>query len=957
MKTIRCNILLFYVLLASIFVTSNKSLAQLSGCANIDVGSDLNFECIDSCVTLEAEVVEVGLTTQYEVTSIPPNPPYPYDQGTTIFVGQDDTFSDVVPLPFDFCFFENNYNEIIVGANGVLSFDVGLAGGNCAWQFDQSMPNSNGVPYQNSINGAYHDIDPSVGGEIRYAILGEHPCRTFIVSYFNVPHYQCNNIYTTQQIVLYETTNIIDVYIADKPTCNSWNNGNAVLGIQNAQGTVGYIPPARNTGPWSASDEAWRFSPSGASVYTINWYDEAGTNIGTGNSIEVCPTETTNYSADVVYDICDGTQVIESDDITVNFQGSTTTSLTVVETCDPYFWNNVNYNSTGIYTYTTTNSQGCDSVATLDLTVHLATYSINTAVSCDPFFWNGSFYDQTGIYQFTMPGSTGCDSVSTLELTIIEPTTSLTIIEECNEYSWNGTTYTSSGTYTYYTANAVGCDSIATLDLTINTPSFSNFLINSCEPYDWNGITYTSSGQYTYQTINSNGCDSIATLDLIINAPSQSFSTVVSCAPYSWNNVDYDQTGTYSYTTLNSVGCDSIAILNLTVNSPSSSSFSVVSCEPYSWNGTTYSQSGTYTHSETNAVGCDSTSTLNLVVNHPSSSLTTIATCISFDWNGNTYFDSGTYTYVTMNSAGCDSTATLDLTIQDFSASYQAVSACNQYLWNGTMYSLSGVYTYNTFNYKGCDSIATLDLTINYPTSSYNTIMSCEAVDWNGTTYSNSGNYTYFTNNSNGCDSIAYLDLVIGYPTTSLEITDACGEYFWNGLNYTETGVYSFTSTNWMGCDSIATLDLVVNEIISTNNYVEREACNEFIWNETTYTESGEYSYTTENVYGCDSTTTLLLTIYSDRLYVPNSFTPDNDGVNDVFTPIGKDVELKSFQVYNRWGDEVFYTDTLDAYGSVWNGTLNGSDYLCPDGVYSWRAIYKCLSHTHEKYGHVNLFR
>ena len=130
-----------------------------------------------------------------------------------------------------------------------------------------------------------------------------------------------------------------------------------------------------------------------------------------------------------------------------------------------------------------------------------------------------------------------------------------------------------------------------------------------------------------------------------------------------------------------------------------------------------------------------------------------------------------------------------------------------------------------------------------------------------------------------------------------------------------------------------------------------------FTSNETTYTESGEYSYTTENVYGCDSTTTLLLTIYSDRLYVPNSFTPDNDGVNDVFTPMGQDVDLKSLQVYNRWGDEVFSTDTLDTYGSFWNGTLNGSDYLCPDGVYSWRAIYKCLSHTHEKYGHVNLFR
>ena len=111
----------------------------------------------------------------------------------------------------------------------------------------------------------------------------------------------------------------------------------------------------------------------------------------------------------------------------------------------------------------------------------------------------------------------------------------------------------------------------------------------------------------------------------------------------------------------------------------------------------------------------------------------------------------------------------------------------------------------------------------------------------------------------------------------------------------------------------------MVNEVITTNNYVEKEACNEFTWNETTYTESGEYSFITENVYGCDSTVTLLLTIYSDRLYVPNSFTPDNDGVNDVFTAVGQDVDLKSLQVYNRWGDEVFSTRTLKIHNTSRN--------------------------------------
>ena len=124
---------------------------------------------------MSADVQQVGQTTQYDIISIPNNPPYAYDQGTVAFVGDDDIWSEAIDLPFDFCFFGNTYDEIVVGANGVLSFDPWLAGGDCAWAFDQQIPNAGGVPYQNSINGAYHDIDPSLGGEIRYAVLGDLP--------------------------------------------------------------------------------------------------------------------------------------------------------------------------------------------------------------------------------------------------------------------------------------------------------------------------------------------------------------------------------------------------------------------------------------------------------------------------------------------------------------------------------------------------------------------------------------------------------------------------------------------------------------------------------------------------------------------------------------------------------------------------------------------------------------
>ena len=113
----------------------------------------MSVDCTDGCFPLSADVQQVGQTTQYDIISIPNNPPYPYDQGTVAFVGDDDIWSEAIDLPFDFCFFGNTYDEIVVGANGVLSFDTWLAGGDCAWAFDQHMHNAGGVTYQNSIKG------------------------------------------------------------------------------------------------------------------------------------------------------------------------------------------------------------------------------------------------------------------------------------------------------------------------------------------------------------------------------------------------------------------------------------------------------------------------------------------------------------------------------------------------------------------------------------------------------------------------------------------------------------------------------------------------------------------------------------------------------------------------------------------------------------------------------------
>ena len=310
---------LFFILI--LFVcTSNYLFSQAPGCPSIDVGDDITIECNSNpCVDLTASYLQTGETSSYSVDSISYAPPFPFTGGTSAFVGIDDIFSDTIGLPFEFCFFGNTYDYVIVGANGVISFDLINAGGACAWAFNNPIPTNNitAVPYPNSINGAYHDIDPSVYGDINYAVLGNFPCRTFVINFDSVAHFSCNNLSTTQQIVLYETTNVIEVYIENKPTCSTWNSGNALIGIQDPTATIAYVPPNRNTGPWSANQEAWRFTPNGTPNYSINWYDNSGILVGQGDTITVCPSENTIYEAEIIYTNCNQSQVIENDSLQV----------------------------------------------------------------------------------------------------------------------------------------------------------------------------------------------------------------------------------------------------------------------------------------------------------------------------------------------------------------------------------------------------------------------------------------------------------------------------------------------------------------------------------------------------------------------------------------------------------------------------------------------------------------
>jgi len=121
--------------------------------------------------------------------------------------------------------------------------------------------------------------------------------------------------------------------------------------------------------------------------------------------------------------------------------------------------------------------------------------------------------------------------------------------------------------------------------------------------------------------------------------------------------------------------------------------------------------------------------------------------------------------------------------------------------------------------------------------------------------------------------------------------------------------------------------------------------------------EPGIYSVTISDPWGCRTTdATLVITTCPGTLFVPNAFTPDGNGFNDVFRPVGTHIQDLELLVFNRWGELIF-----QGFGgnAAWDGTYKGE--ICPDGVYPWRILYSVgdegLTERKQAFGHVTLLR
>ena len=234
----------------------------------------------------------------------------------------------------------------------------------------------------------------------------------------------------------------------------SCDNNNNIYSTGIAGGTIDFDPSPTSTNLLSTSSGTSTFvsklDQNGQYIYagllnslnspfevgTYNLYNEPTRICATINSIYVSGTFRGNVDFNPDLNITNAITstmyfngYIENAFILKLGQCSSTSSTQTENACTSYTWpvNNQTYNSNGVYTDTIANSNGCDSIVTLNLTINSPSSSSFSASSCEPYTWNGNTYASSGQYTQTLTGTNGCDSVVTLNLTILNgPTAQVT---------------------------------------------------------------------------------------------------------------------------------------------------------------------------------------------------------------------------------------------------------------------------------------------------------------------------------------------------------------------------------------------------------------------------------------------------------------------------------------------------------------------------------------------------
>lgn len=350
--------------------------------------------------------------------------------------------------------------------------------------------------------------------------------------------------------------------------------------------------------------------------------------------------------------------------------------------------------------------------------------------------------------------------------------------------------------------------------------------------------------------------------------------------------------------------------------------------------------------------------------------------------NGRYVKQSGVYRDTLPAFSKCDSIVQYTVTVNPLEQKSAVVSICqgDSVFLQGSFQSTAGTYVDRIpSSTGGCDTLLTTTVSLNGAKSTTQTVSLCqgEVFNFNGQQISASGTYADTTQLSGGCDSIHTVIVTVTNPVLISETYTICdGETVMvNGLSISNPTTIRYIKPNPTGCDT--TVDATVNVItinadftfninplntLSYSFFAAGSPTAQYLWdfgdggsstllNPQHEFEPGVYRVVLKVIgeNGCEATTEKQITVLDDggELFIPNVFTPNGDGTNDVFKlTFAAPFELR-IAIFNRWGELLF--ESGDCYFE-WDGTYKGDD--AQDGTY----VY-LISGKYNRKGTITLLR
>lgn len=616
-----------------------------------------------------------------------------------------------------------------------------------------------------------------------------------------------------------------------------------------------------------------------------------------------------------------------------------------------------------------------------------------TASGGSSYFWSGGTSTTTANNSFTSPGiytvtvSTAGSCTSTASIIItqdasvinagITNNSSGAILLTCNLTSIH-VTATPNGATSYLWS---GGSSLNTDTNTFNTPGLYTVTVtaaNGCTDTESINITQNDSAPTAGIVNNSGGSTELNCLVSSINAS----ATPAGAASYLWSGGSstnaatnsFSVPGTYTVTVTATNGCTDTESINITQNTTpptagianNSGGATELNClvstinatampagaASYHWSGgsspntaaNSFTTPGSYTVTVTAANGCTdtesititqnaSTITAGIVNNSGVSSLSCNTSYIkvtatpggaaSYLWSGgssiftdtNTFNAPGLYTVTVTIANGCSDTESISISQEEpLHLEVESIipDHCNQGMGEATIIATGGSGNY-AFTWDGTPQGPTIN---NLLAGTYQVIVSdgsCTA------------SIPVVVGNIPG--PIAAFDLV---PPTGSRSNPVFR--FLNESTNANAYSWSFGDGNFSTTES------------PTHHYPE---------------ESEENQYTvilkvTDN-FGCTDTISHAVIITEDlNLWIPNAFTPDEDGVNDIFKPSGIGYSLDGYEmtIYDRWGKLLFVSNEFER---GWDGKVDGTVLNINDVFIYTIVIYDLRGQNHQFTGHVTL--